>query len=109
MHEKIKREWIEALRSGKYEQGKGSLRDGDKFCCLGVLCDIAIKHGVTDWKRASFARESNLPSTQVLKWAGLNAHGGPSVQIFDDATTLVLLNDSGLSFDWIAAIIETEL
>ena len=32
--------WTDALRSGKYEQGKYWLRKGDRFCCLGVLCDV---------------------------------------------------------------------
>jgi hypothetical protein len=36
----LKQRWVEALRSGEYEQGAGALRNGDKFCCLGVLCDI---------------------------------------------------------------------
>ncbi len=50
----IKERWLEALRSGKYEQGKGMLRTGRwdeeyeefvyddeaRFCCLGVLCDV---------------------------------------------------------------------
>ena len=33
-------QWIAALRSGGYAQGKGALRRGNKFCCLGVLCDL---------------------------------------------------------------------
>ena len=36
----LKAKWLEALRSGKYEQTQGTLRDGDAFCCLGVLCDL---------------------------------------------------------------------
>jgi hypothetical protein len=41
----IKQRWLAALRSGNYEQGKGSLSKIDKkgnvsYCCLGVLCDI---------------------------------------------------------------------
>lgn len=37
--------WIEALRSGKYRQGKGALAMKDKskhatYCCLGVACLI---------------------------------------------------------------------
>lgn len=32
--------WANALRSGKYFQGRGRLRVGNTFCCLGVLCDI---------------------------------------------------------------------
>lgn len=38
----LKTKWLEALRSGKYEQGRCLLRSSDdKFCCLGVLCDVA--------------------------------------------------------------------
>lgn len=42
---------VDALRSGQYEQARGSLMnvapDGQKsYCCLGVLCDIAVKNGV---------------------------------------------------------------
>jgi hypothetical protein len=41
MKPEIKAKWVEALRSGKYEQGKNTLRSGnDRFCCLGVLCDV---------------------------------------------------------------------
>lgn len=43
----VKKKWTEALRSGRYTQGKDSLRDvNDNFCCLGVLCDIAKQEGV---------------------------------------------------------------
>lgn len=47
MNATIKKQWVEALRSGKYTQGEGSLakRDDDfncklKHCCLGVLCEV---------------------------------------------------------------------
>jgi len=40
----IKKEWVAALRSGKYKQGDTYLKnttDGKtKFCCLGVACDL---------------------------------------------------------------------
>ena len=33
--------WIEALRSGFYEQGIGDLKDrSGRYCCLGVLAEI---------------------------------------------------------------------
>jgi hypothetical protein len=35
--------WIAALRSGKYTQTTNALRADDRFCCLGVLCDISNK------------------------------------------------------------------
>lgn len=34
-------QWILALRSGKYEQGHYALCYDNKFCCLGVLCDLS--------------------------------------------------------------------
>lgn len=38
--QKIKK-WIKALESKKYKKGKGILRDNkNKFCCLGVACDV---------------------------------------------------------------------
>lgn len=33
----IKTKWLEALRSGEYEQGRGILHDGSGYCCLGIL------------------------------------------------------------------------
>lgn len=51
MQEDIKTEWIDRLRSGKYLQGKGFLRQRElgavKHCCLGILCEMAIEAGVT--------------------------------------------------------------
>ncbi len=42
--------WVEALRSGEYEQGNGVLRSvNDKFCCLGVLFDVMVKEGRGKW------------------------------------------------------------
>ena len=32
--------WIAALRSGKYKQTRGYLKDVNGFCCLGVASDI---------------------------------------------------------------------
>lgn len=34
--------WCEALRSGKYRQGIGSLQSEEGYCCLGVACYIFI-------------------------------------------------------------------
>lgn len=40
MSPELKAKWVAALRSGEYKQGREVLRNGDQFCCLGVLCDI---------------------------------------------------------------------
>lgn len=49
----IKARWVEALRSGEYEQAKGSLiveapSGKMEYCCLGVLCDLAVQDGAID-------------------------------------------------------------
>lgn len=41
----FKKKWVKALLSGKYKQGKHSLKKTRKsevrYCCLGVACEIA--------------------------------------------------------------------
>jgi hypothetical protein len=52
MNKKIKDRWVKALRSGKYQQGKGVLCNINsetgkrEYCCLGVLSDLAVKSRV---------------------------------------------------------------
>lgn len=41
MNPELKEKWLEALRSGKYEQGQGRLACEGHFCCLGVLVEVA--------------------------------------------------------------------
>lgn len=45
MSPEVKAKWVDALRSGEYEQGQNRLRTKDSFCCLGVLCDLFLKEG----------------------------------------------------------------
>lgn len=54
MTKEIKEKWIEALESGTYIQGTGSLRKREsiiKHCCLGVLGEICglkiLPNGIT--------------------------------------------------------------
>jgi hypothetical protein len=39
--QEIKTRWVEALRSGRYQQVTGKLRTEEGYCCLGVLCVAA--------------------------------------------------------------------
>ncbi len=88
MNEEIKARWVEALRSGEYMQGQMLLRsrdpilDVDRFCCLGVLCEIAVQDGVievevTDGLGTYFHPQTTDDSSDislpfvVLAWAGL--------------------------------------
>lgn len=51
----LKQKWVEALRSGEYEQADGALHDARKnsYCCLGVLCVVVGA------KFAEFTREAD--------------------------------------------------
>jgi len=46
MKKGIMKKWVNALRSGEYDQCSGKLakrdneKNSDSFCCLGVLCNI---------------------------------------------------------------------
>jgi hypothetical protein len=45
------RPWLDALRSGKYEQTTGQLERDGKYCCLGVYCvvhELTIENGGLD-------------------------------------------------------------
>jgi hypothetical protein len=87
MNPEIKEQWVRALRSGQYTQGKDALKISyagkDSYCCLGVLCDIAVKSGAVDepvkladgWAYGDDhdSSWSSLPR-KVVEWAGLNNH-----------------------------------
>ncbi len=41
MDEELFNKWLKALRSGEYEKGTGWLKTKNKYCCVGVLSEIA--------------------------------------------------------------------
>lgn len=118
MNLEIKRDWIEALRSGRYKQGLGSLRSlrsfgmGEvRYCCLGVLCELAVEVGqakrvATDGGYVDLHSHSStgiLPRG-VSDWAGLSSQC-PRLR---EGRLLDRLNDEGVSFREIAALIEAD-
>lgn len=137
MNPEAKTAWLDALRSGEYEQGEGKLcrpahsamnrSDKDKFCCLGVLTDVAMKLGkvqltthedesaVTYVSQDGPQDDAYLPDV-VREWSGLQGYN-PQVEYTytalhgGEATAyemLANLNDSGhYDFAKIADLIET--
>lgn len=109
MKRKVKKRWVEALRSKKYKQGVGELHSCGKkrgrFCVLGVLCALAVKAGVIPEPvkvgiRYSYAtRLASLPP-EVSKWSGLS---------YGKGRNLAHKNDFGASFKELAKYIEEEL
>lgn len=105
MNPEIKKKWCEALRSGEYEQGTLSLRHGNTYCCLGVLCDLHSRETGNKWDEDDeyLDKWGYLPSA-VMEWSGFKSCR-PEVR----SGTLDRLNDTGTSFSKIAGLIEKEL
>lgn len=103
----VMKKWVKALRSGKYKQTTGQLRDyarydeGKTYCCLGVLCSITKSKG--------WVGETVLPK-HVVKKVGMKLDRGNG-EIndegwYDKGKCLSQLNDNGMSFKQIANVIE---
>lgn len=90
MDKKIARKWTEALRSGEYRQGKGTLKTKNgRYCCLGVLCDI--QNIPTNGK-------DSLSGLDMLDIVGMSA---------DIESELICMNDdNNCNFNEIADVID---
>lgn len=119
LNPKVKKMWVKELRSGEYVQTSTVLcrvsDRYDKFCCLGVLTDLAIRKGVPGvyWVgddenytlrtsgRALEGDGESYTSRETNKWAGLNTAIMKKCAVWND--------DDGLNFEQIADKIESEL
>lgn len=94
--------WVDALRSGKYEQGIGQLRHENNFCCLGVACHIAARDVRKRWRDGmTFDGEMDVLPASVMKWLGAK-DANPDI----DGRSLAKFNDNGKTFAQIADLIE---
>ena len=112
----VKERWIAAL--AEYKQGRGKLYDGERFCCLGVLCDIELD---ADWEYIEVFTNWNLES--VSAWsirdpdAPSSTASGALPYFFRESVGISVgqqqhltnMNDIGKSFKQIAAWIEKNL
>ena len=128
----LRERWIEALRSGEYERTISMLRhESNKFCCLGVLCDIS---NVGTWKPAEdkgyyryvidSAKFSAYLPYMIVDSIGAAGATVPfdiekisnvtlkeeiySIPGVTDSCSLSTLNDSGFTFEQIADLLENE-
>lgn len=95
MDKEWKEKWIEALRSGKYNQTTGALSDDDGYCCLGILCLI---------QKQNFQEDFGTMETDNLSCKGYDC-GLP----YEEAQKLAQMNDDGKTFDHIAGYIQAML
>lgn len=107
--------WIVALRSEEYKQGRKKLKVGDRFCCLGVLCDLSK---VGEWRDSPYESLLGQHQSYLVKFypatstvlpspvLGALAFGAPwfDFSVQDD---LVHMNDNmNKTFDEIADYLE---
>ena len=125
MNSEVKEMWVKALRSGEHNQTKFGLRSKKGFCCLGVLCEIAVQHKIippsqfTGNKKVtgSFIYDGSsayLPN-KVILWAELTDSDPyiktkyPTNSSVNGGYRLSYYNDDGVSFEKIADLIEENL
>jgi hypothetical protein len=128
LKKKFKKEWVAALRSGKFNQGSGALRDTfsdtETFCCLGVACHLLrpnlwqnvpnepfkfrMNHGFDDHELAELdCDRPDFPKQQgAYMPKALAEEIGLTVL---DQKRLVDMNDGSSTFDEIADYIEENL
>ena len=104
MNKDVKKLWLKALRSEQYVQGTGQLvtiskdkKRNDRFCCLGVLCQLAIEKDIIN----DYNPEHDFPPAKVALWAGLERK--------IEETLAGLNDDEGFTFKQIARYIEKAL
>lgn len=118
MDKHIAERWVQALRSGQYQQGQHELHpDTNSYCCLGVLCDLyRAEQGKGEWRQGPMGGKHNIFTggdegdyeTAVLpdvvkSWAGMLTVTG---DIAGTADALAALNDEGMEFPQLADLIE---
>lgn len=108
MKPEIAKQWVDALRSGKYKQAKGYLQTNEGYCCLGVLCEIAPP----EIARSSYDKQTDLHKFDgsvgiipqgVEEWAGMQSCTGytgiPTMSVTGVLKTLAL-TDYNDKEDW---------
>ena len=104
---------VEALESGRYEQTRGALKEADrqKFCCLGVACEISEmgKWETTVHKDTSYVVDNNemyllpYPVFNKIGWASRGGVLTPEGKRETGFESLVEANDAGTDFKTIAS------
>lgn len=115
------KEWVDALRSGKYNQAQGYLRTAEGFCCLGVACHVVnpipweVSHinigGCTHYGYEHPDYTAILPK-HIAQFYGMGNNSSAYTSIRDrdgELIELAGLNDEGFPFSQIADLIAAGL
>lgn len=113
MNQDIKKLWVDALRSGKYQQAEGALRISDGYCCLGVLCEVLkipkqTQQGSNVYQYGRLKATTMLP-IEACNLSRLGPQRNPLIKYLEVHTGLSYVNDKHVSFNDIANLIEEQL
>lgn len=112
LREDVKAEWVAALRSGEWVQGRGRLKSlarddvgdvAEAYCCLGVLCEHAARAGVGTWstfRGPDHNDESNAPPR--VFWIDERGNGDmmPPAGVVRWAFADAINEADGARYDW---------
>jgi hypothetical protein len=109
------KDWISALRSGEYKQGRDYLKNIEgNLCCLGVACELSEYYTPSKTKFSTCFGYETEDDQEINFWA-LSPYnrlvlkstaGGSPLNYFESLSSL---NDKGHSFEVIANLIEADL
>jgi hypothetical protein len=108
-------EWVKALRSGNYQQGKGGLKfikyGGEiTYCCLGVLGEISGINTKDLEEYRDFNTREMREKADIYRDTGSNKNGSTiNLKVGDEVKSFFSLadaNDSGATFEEIADWVE---
>ena len=104
--------WIEALRFGGYAQGKEVLSRDNKFCCLGVACEIfkvSLDLEVTGQSGTRYYDGMYGPAPcKIIEHLGLFGDLGDAAPGSDGSPLAHLNDEGGYSFLELADLIEDD-
>lgn len=115
MDKDVKEDWLDALRSGEYDQTQGVLENKYGNCCLGVLCDILDDVERFKSDGGVFFKDVSLEKDSVSEFdttCSVNLPGSIEARInlcYQDTIPLIEMNDRGATFEQIADYIEAKL
>ena len=120
MKASVANEWVRELETGSWGKGIGFLHEKDKrtgderYCCLGVLCEMGMRQGVEVEREGEDASGDPMLvryhyGNHVIKgiavlpeeirvWAGMQTHNGRFVREDGQRTSLSEVND--ISREW---------
>lgn len=71
--------WSDELKTTTKMQGSGRLRNGDKYCCLGIAIEVAMAQGVEVVVKENVMTEMGLSETGTYGYDGEINHLPPIV------------------------------